>query len=325
MKTKFIIAFSGGKDSIAMVLFLLEQGVQKSDIELHHHEVDGRGEPLFDWACTTSYCQAFADAFEIPIYFSYRNGGIVREMFRTDETVQDVYFQLAPNSEMTCLPAKQEIRFLNTRRMFPAISANLQVRWCSSTVKISILNQVITHTPRLNEKGTTYIVCTGERRAESTARSKYAEIEYHTTHTKKREVWHWRPVINFSDAEVWALLKKHKVQPHPSYMLGWGRCSCQLCIFGNANVWATLWEIDRPKVERIAQIEEELQHTLHMKNKASFPIMEVLSKGKSFFNPKNQYWKEQALGVFTAPIIINQWEVWQAPQGMNATDISGSN
>lgn len=315
--TKYIVAFSGGKDSIAMVLHLLETGVPKHTIELHHHEVDGRGEPLFDWACTTSYCQAFADAFGIPIYFSYRRGGIVREMFRTQETTADVYFQKEMGSEMVCLPAKQESRFMTTRRKFPAISADLRTRWCSSSVKISILNQVITHSPRLNEKGITYIVCTGERRAESVARSKYSELEYHTINAKKREVWHWRPVIDFSDAQVWALLEKYRVQPHPSYMLGWGRCSCQLCIFGSANIWATLFEIDREKVERIAEIECILSHTLHDKK----TIMEVVSKGKSFYDPKNEYWLQQAKGVFTAPIFV---DAWINPLGMGSKEKSGS-
>lgn len=317
MKTKYIIAFSGGKDSIAMFLFLLEKGISVTDIELHHHEVDGRGENIFDWACTTSYCQSFADAFNVPIYFSYRKGGIVREMFRKEETVQDVYYQLVPNGEMKCLPAKKSERFINTKRMFPAISTNLRVRWCSSSVKISILNQVITHTPLLNEKGTTYIVCTGKRRSESTARSKYSEIEYHTTNTIKRSVWHWRPVIDFSDAQVWELLEKYKVQPHPSYMLGWGRCSCQLCIFSSPNVWATLYEIDRSKVERIAEIEKELGHTLHHKKS----IYEVVSKGKSFYNDNLEYWKNQALGEFSAPIIISDWT---HPLGMYSSEKSGS-
>lgn len=317
MATKYIVAFSGGKDSIAMVLHLLETGVHKSAIELHHHEVDGRGEPLFDWACTTSYCQAFADAFGLPIYFSYRSGGIVREIFRQNETVQDVYIQLEPGGKMICLPAKKEQRFMNTRRMFPAISANLQVRWCSSSVKISILNQVITHSERFTAPNTTFIVCTGERRAESAARAKYSDLELHTTNTKKRDVWHWRPIIDFSDAQVWALLEKHKVQPHPSYMLGWGRCSCQLCIFGSANIWATIYEIDREKVERIAEIEYILNHTLHDKK----TIMEVVRKGKSFYDSSNEYWLKQAKSTFNAPLLVGSWE---SPLGMSSKEKSGS-
>lgn len=311
----YIVAFSGGKDSIAMVLHLLSMGIPKYRIELHHHEVDGRGEPLFDWNCTTSYCKAFAAAFDLPIYFSYRSGGIVREMFRKNETVQPVYYQNELNGEMICLQPKVADRFLNTRGKFPAISVDLQTRWCSSSVKISILNQVITHSDRY--LGKVSVVCTGERRAESAARAKYSDFELHTSDAKKRTVFHWRPVLEFSDNEVWNLLRDFHVQPHPSYMLGWGRCSCQLCIFGSPNIWATLYEIDKPKIERIAEIEVQLNHTLHHKN----TIMQIVARGKSFYDSSNEYWLNQALGEFTAPIFVDKWI---NPLGMGSKEKSGS-
>ena len=41
---KIIVLFSGGKDSLACVLHLLELGVPREKIELWHHDIDG-GEP----------------------------------------------------------------------------------------------------------------------------------------------------------------------------------------------------------------------------------------------------------------------------------------
>lgn len=55
---RFLVAFSGGKDSICCLLHLLEAGVNPDKIELHHHLVDGReGSTLFDWPCTEDYCR----------------------------------------------------------------------------------------------------------------------------------------------------------------------------------------------------------------------------------------------------------------------------
>ena len=72
---KVIVAFSGGKDSMACLLHLLEIGFSREKIELWHHCIDGReGSQLFDWDITTSYCQAIAQAFNIPLYFSWREG-----------------------------------------------------------------------------------------------------------------------------------------------------------------------------------------------------------------------------------------------------------
>ncbi len=63
-----IVAFSGGKDSVACVLHLLELGVPRERIELWHHDVDGReGSTLMDWPVTRAYCRAFADGEEAKV------------------------------------------------------------------------------------------------------------------------------------------------------------------------------------------------------------------------------------------------------------------
>jgi hypothetical protein len=83
----FLVAFSGGKDSTAAFLYLLDRGVAPERIELWHHSVDGHGgngasSSLMDWPSTPAYCRAFARAFHAPLYFSRRLGGFEREMLR---------------------------------------------------------------------------------------------------------------------------------------------------------------------------------------------------------------------------------------------------
>lgn len=77
---KYIVGFSGGKDSTACFLHLLESGVPKEKIELWHHCVDGKDETFMDWEITEDYCRKFAAAFGVPIYFSWRDGGFLKEM-----------------------------------------------------------------------------------------------------------------------------------------------------------------------------------------------------------------------------------------------------
>lgn len=72
---KIIVAFSGGKDSTACFLHLIDQGVPTEKIELWHHDIDGRGPLFMDWESTPSYCRAFAKAFNVPIFFSWKEGG----------------------------------------------------------------------------------------------------------------------------------------------------------------------------------------------------------------------------------------------------------
>ena len=66
---KYIVSFSGGKDSTATFLFLLDHGVPLERIELWHQEIDGREKTFFDWEITPDYCRHFAEAFGVKIYF----------------------------------------------------------------------------------------------------------------------------------------------------------------------------------------------------------------------------------------------------------------
>lgn len=306
-----LVAFSGGKDSIAMVLYLLEMGIPKDRIHLHHHLVDGAGENLFDWPCTESYCQAFADQLGLQLFFSYRKGGILREILRRDEPMQDVYYQVEPGGPYLVAPSRKTA--VNTRLKFPAISASLCTRWCSAIAKIDVLRTAIAHNPAyLGE----IFVLTGERRQESPGRAKYQEVELHRTNNSKRAATTWRPVIDWTEQEVWQIMARWKVQPHPAYMLGWSRCSCQLCIFGSPDIWASIDKIQPAKVDTIAELEQAINHTLY----AGATIRQRVARGRALEHME-QYWISQAIGTFTAPMIIDKWKL---PTGAFRTEAAGS-
>jgi hypothetical protein len=124
---------------------------------------------------------------------------------------------------------------------------------------------------------------------------------------------------------VWAIIEKYKVQPHPCYELGWGRCSCQLCIFSNENIWAAINEISPEKVQRIAEIEDDLSFTLYgdKKNGNVNVFAAKVLKGVSFIHvAAKQRWLKEALGEFTSDIIV---ETWQLPAGAFSVEASGAN
>ena len=109
------VGYSGGKDSLAALLDLLERGVPPSKIELHHHDIDGQGEALMDWPCTRAYVKATAEALGIPVVFSWREGGFVREMLRDNAPTAPVAYERG--GETVRLPTKRET--LGTRLKFP--------------------------------------------------------------------------------------------------------------------------------------------------------------------------------------------------------------
>ena len=368
-KVKVVIAFSGGKDSVAMVLKALDMGIPKDQIELWHHDVDGGSKDLFDWKCTRSYCDEFAKAFDLKILYSYRKGGIAREIYKENEVTQSIYFQKEMGGEFFIWTPKDDPDNYDTRLKFPSVGANMQTRWCSYQAKIDVMQKAITHSERFQNSN--ILIMTGERREESTNRGKYAEIEKYRGATLSRRAITWRAIIDWSENEVWDIMHKYMVQPHPCYELGWGRCSCQLCIFGNANTWASLNEISPDKVKQIAGIEQDLKEKseaiveAEKKDPSLIKIREIkgelvpvpfvsipslyhefeqiptgkikngkptftkgkkldnvyqarVDRGKSFVpQEKIDRWKDEALGTFTSPIIVDKWEL---PAGAFSTE-----
>lgn len=61
---RIVLCMSGGKDSIASLLRLIDMGVDLSKVELWHHDVDGReGSRLMDWHFMADYNRKLAAAF----------------------------------------------------------------------------------------------------------------------------------------------------------------------------------------------------------------------------------------------------------------------
>ncbi|RTL26967.1 MAG: phosphoadenosine phosphosulfate reductase [Rhodocyclaceae bacterium] len=259
-----VVAFSGGKDSLACLLHLLEQGVPREKIELWHHDVDGQeGSTLMDWACTRDYCRKVAAAFGVPIYFSWKKGGIEGEMLRDDAPTAGYAFETPDGLRFAGGTSKNR----NTRLMFPQVSADLSVRWCSAYAKIMVMDAAIRGQERFN--GVRTLVVTGERAEESASRAKYEIFEPHRADLrdgrKPRHVDQLRAVHAWSEAEVWAIIARWLVNPHPAYRLGWGRVSCAACIFGSPAQWASLRAVNPAQFNAIAAYETRFGKTIKRK------------------------------------------------------------
>lgn len=147
---------------------------------------------------------------------------------------------------------------------FPAKGGTHQGRWCSGSLKASVQDSV-TASLEKTKKDTRLLIVSGERRGESAGRSKYNEMEIHRTNAEAkahRIVHQWRPVIDYSEKDVWEVLKRHKVNPHPCYRAGWNRCSCAMCIFSTPTLFAGIRELYPEDYGLLRQDEEILGFTL---------------------------------------------------------------
>jgi 3'-phosphoadenosine 5'-phosphosulfate sulfotransferase (PAPS reductase)/FAD synthetase len=168
-----VVLFSGGKDSTAAYLKLLEMGVPKSKIELWHHDVDG-GHPTrrMDWPVTQAYVRAFAAAEGVKLRVSCRVNGFFGELYRVGASHPIEYedngeikiCRLSPkqiDSERlrneileTLPPTDQEtLKGYGQRLKFPAKSGDLGRRWCSAYLKIDVATAVIRNMEELRHIG----------------------------------------------------------------------------------------------------------------------------------------------------------------------------
>jgi 3'-phosphoadenosine 5'-phosphosulfate sulfotransferase (PAPS reductase)/FAD synthetase len=304
---RVVVMFSGGKDSVACVLRLLELGCPKEKLELWHHDIDGReGRKLMDWPVTPAYCQAVADALELPLRFSWKVGGFEGEMMREDTPTAATRFELADGT-VGETGGKGKA---GTRLQFPQVAADLRVRWCSAYLKIDVADKAICNDPRL--KSGRFLVVTGERREESGPRSRYAEVELHRASNKSRMVHHWRAVIDMGENEIWDMIKAAGVVPHPCYRLGWSRASCAFCIFGNANQWASARDVLPEGFENVAELEELFEKTIHRTKS----VRELADAGESYLaDDVDAEALAQARGeTYDAPVLVDPSE-WTLPSG----------
>lgn len=324
-----VVLLSGGKDSIACYLKLLELGVPKEKIELWHHDIDG-GHPSrrMDWRCTANYVKAFAEAEGVRLRVSYRVNGFFGELYRIgasepiewmDPDTGEIKQCRLSNNYMKCKELKEQaademeelLKKYGYRMKFPAKTADLSKRWCSAYLKIAVMDGVVSNLDRLGEleklggkrqrfpakcgphsgrwcsgnlkmsvmdsvtsnlketkANKKILIISGERRGESAGRAKYNEMEIHRTNAEARShriVHQWRCCIDYTEKDVWELLKRHRVNPHPCYRAGWNRCSCMMCIFSTPRLFAGIKELFPEEFVALRKDEEILGFTLDNK------------------------------------------------------------
>ena len=272
-----VVMFSGGKDSLACLLYLIDTGVPRERLEVWHHLVDGREDSsLMDWPVTEDYCRRVAKHLGVKIRFSWKEGGFEREMLRAGVPTAPIHYETPEGTRQTGGRGPA-----GTRLRFPQVSANLAVRWCSAYLKIDVAAAALRGDPRFLDSRT--LVVTGERAEESAARARYKPFEPHRAdrrfgRRRRRHIDHWRPVLHWPERQVWDIIRAHGIRPHPAYRAGFGRVSCMTCIFGAPDQWATVRAHAPERFRRIADYEAQFGVTIHRKR----PVTERVLAGTAY-------------------------------------------
>ena len=135
-------------------------------------------------------------------------------------------------------------------------------------------------------------------------------MEPHRTHTQSRHVDHWRMVIDWSEAQVWDILREFGVMPHPAYRLGWQRVSCLACIFGLADQWASVRLMAPDVFNRIAQYERDFGKTIRQGKS----VVQLADSGTPYPSCYNQELVELAMSR-NYPTTLALTDNWTLPAG----------
>jgi 3'-phosphoadenosine 5'-phosphosulfate sulfotransferase (PAPS reductase)/FAD synthetase len=306
-----IVSFSGGKDSLALVLDLLDRGVPREKIQLWHQDVDGEhgvDQPFVDWPCTRSYVTAVGAALGIRVLFQYRQGGFLGELVKQDARTQPVRFERQDSTIGTAGGIKGRI---GTRLRFPQATADLRVRWCSAVLKIDAFALALNNDPALRTGK--FLVLSGERREESANRATYAEREPHRCDCGRRRVDAWRSVIDWSEEQVWQIMRRWRIQPHPAYRLGFPRVSCLACIFGGSDQWASIRRIAPARFARIAAYERQFGCTI----KRGLTVEQLADRGTPYPQCDDAALVTLAMSDSypAEQVLVPAGEEWQLPPG----------
>ena len=307
---KYIVSFSGGKDSTALLLFLLDNGIPKERIELGHQDIDGKGRTLFDWEVTQDYCRKLGEAFGIPVFFQWKIGGFEREMLREDSLTAPICYELPDGSVQQVGGTRGKP---STRRKFPQASPDLRTRWCSAYLKIDVCATALRHDTRFQHIRT--LVLSGERGEESRQRAGYAILEPDKADLRhgraQRYIDRFRPIRDWKEQQIWDILEKYRVRPHPCYFMGFGRCSCKFCVFGNCHQFASAACVSHTQADDLIRFEKDFGYTM----KRDTDLSTLIKKGVPYETITKELSQLATSYEYATSVIVPESETWQLPAG----------
>lgn len=243
MKDHNIVSVSGGKDSTALLLLALER--QPDNLQAVFADTGN------EHALTYDYIAYLSDKVfpikTIKADFSRQIAG-KRVYVLTKWAGKGIGAADIARAAAALVPSG--IPFLDLciwKGRFPSS----QAAFCSAELKRNpIISQV--HNPLL-EAGVDVFSWQGVRRDESLKRRMLTESECKQVHANGAELWNYRPILDWSAVDCFAMHRKHGVKHNPLYEMGMGRVGCMPCINCRKD---ELLEISKRFPEEIRRIAE---------------------------------------------------------------------
>lgn len=232
---KYVVNISGGKDSTALLLWMLERC---EDII-----------PVFadtgnELPTTLEYIQRLIDLF-----VSCPPLRIVRADFRKELDRAGRPYTGNPMLDLC---------------MWKGIFPRGKIRFCTSFLKVYPIHEQVV--APLVEAGHEVVIVVGVRADESRSREGMLRIE-----ELGGGVWIWRPLLEWTAEQVFAYLDRNGIDPHHAYRQGMRRVGCAPCIMAAKDDIRSLATRYPEEIDRIRLWEQHVRQHGRAKGATFFP------------------------------------------------------
>lgn len=231
----FVASHSGGKDSQAMLIKLLER-IPRAQLLVVHASL---GES--EWHGALEHAERHAEAAGVPF--------LVARAQKSFLDMVEHRFKVRPGPNSSCWPS----------------AANRQ---CTSDLKRGPIEREVRRYVKAHDF-TAVVSCMGMRAAESPARAKRPVLQPNTRNTiRGREWWEWLPIHDMPTEEVFRTIAASGQTLHPAYLAGNQRLSCVFCILASPRDLAN-GARHRPELyAKYREIEQRTGYTMHQSRKS---------------------------------------------------------
>lgn len=181
------------------------------------------------------------------------------------------------------------VELVRKKAMFPS----RVMRFCTTLLKVFPIRDYIAKLAETSDREIVNAV--GIRRAESQARSKMLEWEW----SDSFDCWVFRPLVEWSAADVAAIHERHGLELNPLYGMGASRVGCWPCIHARKSELEMVARVDPARIDRIRELEGELQAAGEVRDAAM---------GREFL-PRTMFWWHPHRGG-NQPIKIDEAIDW---------------